>query len=235
MTYQITVHRSLDDLKAAQTSLYTGAYDRALVDHFWDSSVKRVSLPEYIVIPVRTDNFSNFCKDLFFPGFIHGALKIKDLGQKIFFCILTPLWDLMTLPIRLITAIPRYIYNRIHSKEVHPFYQFLISKNVQPQDLAAGHVYVEFTAGEGQSIKGGTLNFMQLPNTVSEVQGRQGEREYRLSGPFGDESITGFDPPPLKIRQQSIGGGQVQTTVQSQNVQAHAITAFNAFGYLTGS
>jgi hypothetical protein len=140
---------------------------------------RRIYYLESLIIPVRTDNIGNFCKDFFFPGLFEVALRTHNAGVKIFLCIVTTVIDIVFLPIRLITVIPRYIYNATHPKEAHPFYQYLINNGVDKQDLSKGHVYLEFEWIEGRrglgrfeadlnvTIQGDTFNFMHLPLDVS--------------------------------------------------------------------
>ena len=133
---------------------------------------RRISWPESLIIPVRTDNLDNFCKDFFLPGLFSEALKTHDLATKIILCIFMPIYDMITLPIRFITVIPRYIYNATHPKEAHPFYQYLINNGVAAEDLSAGHVYLETKQGEGNhpsTTRGNTFNFMHLPKSVSSI------------------------------------------------------------------
>jgi hypothetical protein len=65
---------------------------------------RRISWLESMLIPVRTDTFSNFCKDLSLPHFFDEALKTKELGLTIFIVIGTILCSIITFPIRCITA-----------------------------------------------------------------------------------------------------------------------------------
>lgn len=134
---------------------------------------RRISWLESLIIPVRTDNFSNFCKDFFLPGLFNNALKTKKVALRIFLCIMMPIYDLITLPIRLITVIPRYIYNAKHPKEAHLFYQYLIQKGVAPADLSAGHVHLEIEQQNQSGLlitQGGcTFNFIHLPRFVSNI------------------------------------------------------------------
>lgn len=142
---------------------------------------RRIGWLESLVIPVRTDNLSNFCKDFFLPGLFNQALKTHDVATKIFLCIFMPIYDIISLPIRLITAIPRYLYNAAHPKESHPFYQYLIDNEVPAATLSADYVYLELSwvknrgvFGEGGepnlTTQGETFNFIQLPTNVSNVR-----------------------------------------------------------------
>jgi hypothetical protein len=94
--------------------------------------------------------------------------------------------DICTLPIRAITAIPRYFYNAAHTKETHPLYQYLKQNGVNEENLSTGHVYLEMQRPEQINVtdgltgttrqeeklirEGETFNFVELPKTVSEIQ-----------------------------------------------------------------
>jgi hypothetical protein len=136
-------------------------------------SKPRIGCFKAMFIPVRTDSLKNLCKDMFLPSFIYVALKSNGLASKIFLGIITLALDIITLPIRLVTVIPRAIYNAAHPKQAYPFYQYLINNGVAPNDLNVGHVYVEVIKIDAinnkynLSSEGTTLNFMELPETIS--------------------------------------------------------------------
>lgn len=142
---------------------------------------RRIGLFESLVIPIRTDNLDNFCKDFFLPTLINHALKFNDIALKIIYSVVLTICDIITLPIRLITAIPRYLYNSAHPKESHPFYQYLIDNGVPAATLSADYVYLELSGVENRGVfgqerernlttQGETFNFIQLPTTVSNVR-----------------------------------------------------------------
>lgn len=104
-------------------------------------------------VVVRTDTIGNFCKDLFFPGAI-AALKIKEFGLKILTVIVSAVIDFATLPIRCITLIPRWLYNRYHAKESHPFYRYLVENRADQRLLNHAQLYVRNTAIFQGSLNG---------------------------------------------------------------------------------
>ncbi len=141
---------------------------------------RRIGWLESLVIPVRTDNLNNFCKDFFLPGLFNHALKTHDVATRIFLCIIMPIYDILSLPIRLITAIPRYLYNAAHPKESHPLYQYLIDNGVLAATLSADYVYLELSWVENRGVfgeerernlttQGETFNFIQLPTNISNI------------------------------------------------------------------
>jgi hypothetical protein len=153
----------------------------------WNADVElcvskpRIGWFKALLIPVRTDSLKKFCKDFFLPGFFNHALKTHDFALKVFQCLLMPIFDLITLPIRLITVIPRYLYNAKQPKQAHLFYRFLINNGVPANALDDNHVYVEVARMGGPVdvmgkkykehfvLQGKTLNFIELPQYVSAV------------------------------------------------------------------
>lgn len=134
-------------------------------------SKRRIDWLESLVIPVRTDTLGNLCQDFFFPGLFNVALKTKDASLRIFLCIFMPICDVLSFPIRLITVLPRCVYNAIYPKEAHPFYQYLIDNGVDAVDLSPGHVFAETKHAESDMTvaQGITFNFMHLPASVSSI------------------------------------------------------------------
>jgi hypothetical protein len=184
MTYTIRVQKSPEYLQEGNSELliknFNSAEEFQAVMDLCDNK-RRIGLLESLIVPIRTDNLNNFCKDLFLPGLFNEALKTEDVALKIFLCILMPIFDIITLPIRLITVIPRYIYNAMHPKEAHPFYQYLIDKGVAIEDLSGDHIYLEtewigglrgslFEGYRNLTTQGNTLNFIPLPISVSSIQ-----------------------------------------------------------------
>lgn len=86
------------------------------IDRFQDQlhSGKRggaFRLVKAAIIPVRTNNLKNICKDVLLPTTVNRALKIHNLAGRIFAVVFALGFDILTLPIRLITLIPRAIHN----------------------------------------------------------------------------------------------------------------------------
>ena len=133
---------------------------------------RRIGFLESLIIPVRTHNLNDFCKDFFFPAVVNIALKARSVADKVILSIIWAICDVYTFPLRLITVIPRYLYNLAHSKEAHPFYRYLIRNGVLPQDLKTDHLYVEFlTGGNGnRAVQGETFNFIELPEEASSIR-----------------------------------------------------------------
>jgi hypothetical protein len=71
------------------------------------------------LIPVQTDTPAHFVRDLFFPNWLNRAQNIDNVFLRILLSTLAIVWDLLTLPIRLVTAPPRAVYNCL-AKDQHP-------------------------------------------------------------------------------------------------------------------
>jgi hypothetical protein len=143
---------------------------------------RRMNVLEALITPIRTDRFSNLCKDFFLPSVCQflESTKVQNVFIKsLAFLILTPI-DVISFPFRIITVIPRWIYNRAHPKESHLFYQYLIANEVAEKDLSEGYVYVAtqrieelqktdvvFLEKHNLVTEGRTINFMQLPSNIS--------------------------------------------------------------------
>lgn len=113
---------------------------------------------------VRTDTFINFCEDFFFPAAC-AAMKTQHLAERILEMIVSFFLDLITLPIRCITLIPRLIYNYAHQQENHPFYRYLIEEGVEESSLAKPQVHLERTERGHRTAS--TLSFIEIPPYLS--------------------------------------------------------------------
>lgn len=138
---------SLDDAKNRIEKYIDDRENAQRIDQTKGGSVQhtagqilRFQVPHAIpaFFPIRTYSLQLFVEDLFFPTLVNFALKIDHIAQKIFAYFICITWDFITLPIRLITAIPRCIYNAIKVKK-HPLRQFLeieksklVALNVRP-------------------------------------------------------------------------------------------------------
>ncbi len=114
---------------------------------------------------VRTDTAHRFCKDFFFPC-VERALKIQNYIEKVFAIIAAVIFDLLTLPIRCITLLPRLIINWVNAREKHPLHKYLVEQNADPRILNCDHVYMrKVVVKEGKlDMRIETFNFIELPS-----------------------------------------------------------------------
>jgi hypothetical protein len=100
-----------------------------------------VSWNAALLFPVRANSLSNFAKDLFFPTLINHASRVDSIVLRFFAVIAAAALDLLTLPIRLLTAIPTFI--SINKTPQLPIHKYLVEKGL-PKSLAeADSVKVE--------------------------------------------------------------------------------------------
>lgn len=163
---------------------------------------ERIGLLRALIVPVRTDTLRNFCKDFFIPTVANYApLKCNDIALRIILCIGAAVCDFITFPLRLITVIPRYVYNAAHPKEKHKLYQYLIGQKVQPADLAKGYVYLEVVRTSVVNSEtheerwAGTFNFMQLPASSSTISL---QRTYHTFPPLLSDSGSASKPSSIE-------------------------------------
>lgn len=97
-------------------------------------------------IPIRTHNFQSFVEDLFFPTMYSFAMQ-KTKNSIIH--VAAAIFDTITLPIRLLTAIPRVWINP--KREDHPFYKYLQEQNVSKKLLETDYVKTHFKWTKNQS------------------------------------------------------------------------------------
>jgi hypothetical protein len=107
----------------------------------YGQSVDGWSTCEFSFIPIRTDNWCDFAKDLFLPTFINGALRIDHLICRIFVSIFAIAIDLVTLASRLVTAPFRAIYNCANKSE-HPIIPLIANHDDTQDALEKGLVEI---------------------------------------------------------------------------------------------
>jgi hypothetical protein len=110
-----------------------------------------VNLVKASLYPVRTNTLKNFATDLFLPMTLNVAIRVERAAYRAFAIIGAILFDLLTLPIRLVTAIPRLIGNR--NPKITPLHQFLLDNKVNGEVLETDHVHVQLERYEYKGDK----------------------------------------------------------------------------------
>jgi hypothetical protein len=106
-------------------------------------SERKVFLAERLIIPTRTDDLIYFPIDFFCPASLeYQSQRIENAIGHIFSSLICLAVDIITFPWRVITVIPRIIYNLKHPKEDYLFYKYLKDHGVNPSDLTYGTVKV---------------------------------------------------------------------------------------------
>lgn len=98
----------------------------------YGKSVPHDSLLKAIFIPLRTDCWKNFAKDLFLPTFINRAIKVDGIGQRVILSVIAIFIDVCTFIPRLISSPFRAVYNQ-KTKVEHPLIS-LIKDDDDPSD-----------------------------------------------------------------------------------------------------
>jgi hypothetical protein len=129
-----------------------------------------VDLPYIWLFPVRTNTLGNFAEDFFFPTLYHGASRVDSLAQRLIENFVTFLIDLLTLPIRIVTCIPRALYNA--QQKEHRLLTYLKQNSVPKQLIETDHVEVELKGdfGKNSSFKEESL-FSREKRTVLSQSG----------------------------------------------------------------
>lgn len=95
------------------------------IQRLCNDRTNRAGILKALIVPIRTNSLEKLAKDLFLPAVC--AVKVGSVGFRIFLSLLLLPLDLLTLPIRLVTVIPRIIYNARVSPVQHPFCHYLES------------------------------------------------------------------------------------------------------------
>ena len=91
------------------------------------------------LIVVRTHDWNSFSTDFFLPTTMNHAIKATTC--KVIAIIAALILDILTFPVRLITLIPRAIYNARQYKV--PLHKYLLDKGVDPKLLATNTLRVK--------------------------------------------------------------------------------------------
>lgn len=88
------------------------------------------------VMVIRTNSCASFAKDFFLPSVVNFALRANNIVVKIFGMLALLPYDLLTFPIRVITLIPRFIYNA-KAAEAHLLLKWFNTKKRAGVDVPA--------------------------------------------------------------------------------------------------
>jgi len=129
MTYHLTTLQPLTSLHGMDSYherdfQLQGEEEFAKAASLCDNQKNMAPFWKQTILPIRTDRAS----DLFLPTLMNLALKTKDWANNAFIIMGALVWDLATLPIRLITYLPRLAYNATRSPENHPLIPYLEEK-----------------------------------------------------------------------------------------------------------
>ncbi len=131
------------------------------------SDTSRASIPMVFdaLIPVRTNNILNFAEDFFLPTVFHHTGKIQDVALRAIATVAAFIFDMLTLHVRFVTALPWVFYQSL--QEENPLLKYLKQQEVDPRLLESDYVLIECGSGEENSElnfwKGRCVNFIDLP------------------------------------------------------------------------
>lgn len=143
------------------------------VKEYAKTSHKSLNTIDPLMYPVRTTNgLKNFLGDLFLPATTNLSLKIQSIFLKSVVSCATAICDIVTMPIRLITLLPR-MYANARREEV-PFRAFLRDQACDPRLINAESVRVKLVHVEDvvevngiyteqQRLQKKEIHFAQVP------------------------------------------------------------------------
>ncbi len=171
MSYTLTVTNPVNHLVWEKT-LAEGEVD-SVKKEIEEGGIKPVDAFFTQLYPARTDTLCNFAKDLFLPA----TFNMMERSHNIALIILTFISDAITLIARLITCIPRTIYNS--QQKPIPFYKYLTDNRVNPKIFEGNRVIVDIlltreeTSPNHTSIQKMTetfsVNFIALPKAIAPI------------------------------------------------------------------
>lgn len=92
-----------------------------------------------VIIPMRTQKLKDFSKDFFLPTFVNFSLKINNIALRVIASIFAIAVDIISFPIRLLTAPVRVYYNCKYPESEHPLIN-LIKNNSQFQKVLEDNI-----------------------------------------------------------------------------------------------
>ncbi len=109
--------------------IYSGEVNSDLFDQIVKTKYKKIaSLPLFLLFPKRTNSVPHFLQDLFVPLTTRWSSKlhaIQNTALKIIAFLGTIAVDLFTLAARIVTCLPRIVYNLNHPEKPYPLFDFL--------------------------------------------------------------------------------------------------------------
>ncbi len=131
-TYHLSIHKSCDSYSGMKTFSskelqLDNEQDFLQAQQLCENRKNMAGFWKQTVLPIRTDRAS----DLFFPTLMNAVIKAKNLSKNFFVVLAAIIWDLATLPIRLVTFLPRMVCNAMATPEEHPLIAYLKGKGLE--------------------------------------------------------------------------------------------------------
>ncbi len=138
MRYNISIHKPCESYARLNTfsSQVVQLKDKKEFDQVKElckDTSNMSGMLKWSVMPIRTDAAS-LAQDLFLPTLINGVIKTDNTSNvPLVFLALT--WDAATLPLRLLSLLPRIGYNSYTNSNDHPLLSYLKGKGLAPLDV----------------------------------------------------------------------------------------------------
>lgn len=135
-TYHLSIHKpcssyvGFDTFSTREIQLDNEA-DYHVAELLCEDKKNMAGFFKQLMLPIRTDRAS----DLFLPTLMNAAMKSQSVAANCLAVIGFIFLDLMTLPIRLITFLPRLIYNASLRREEHPLIPYLRGKGLRAEEV----------------------------------------------------------------------------------------------------
>lgn len=166
------------------------------VDKLCRDRTNMAGVVKAVLLPIRTNTIGNIAKDLFLP--LVCAIKVQEIGFRIFLSLLLLPLDVLTLPIRLVTLIPRAIMNCKTAPKKHPLSIYL-EKHAVP---------MSFDSNTTNTFKKLTEGYNTLFTFKQSIMGHNNEKIYRLDlAPYEVPSFCIFNTESSTRQTQPHSGG----------------------------
>lgn len=116
-----------------------------------------------VLCPIRTNTVKNFIVDVFLPTTINYTIKINKSVKRVFAVLGSIILDTMTLPVRLLTCIPRMIFNP--KKEDNKIFQAFKQRGINKEILEHDALMVDLCYGGPHTAQRNFI-FIDLPRVV---------------------------------------------------------------------
>lgn len=137
-------------------------FDRA--ERLCKDSTNMAGFFKQVVLPIRTNQAS----DLFCPALKNMAMIIEHCAEDYFAMLGAMVLDLTTLPIRLVTFLPRMIHNILANPVEHPLIPYLRSKGLLFVDgKVTVHLYTKNIVGNQVNRSGNTYSLYLTDNEIA--------------------------------------------------------------------
>ena len=143
----------------------------------------------------RYDTLTQFLGSLFIPQTLDVFPSLESRIEQVVVTALTLIYDLITLLLRAITAIPYVIYNKcIHTEEDHKIIALIRDKPLAAHALAEGRVIIRAIAEKFSEIQPGSVNGKPMYQVKGTIFGNTTEvRIKQLLHAGGIKSSKGAD------------------------------------------